>query len=294
MGVASGRELFELIPDPYRGWLDARRARRWVRAVRFERTHNATLPANAKSVSFYPMRLEPSAALAHVLARLGVRIAPFGTEATLTAAWHTGTWISPRDIGRLPDDALNRACVDIAKDTVDRMWAETAGYSIAVDPLTWRGPMVVKPLENAVRGGHLVDGPLPSRRTDVVYQRLVDSRTADGRIHSTRAMIGGGRVFFGYEKWRPYPNWFAGQKLSLPAAADELYSAPEQQLLVRLAQVIGLEFGEIDVVRDNESGLIYAVDANRTPVRPRSLPADCDDEVFAPMSAAFARLLERV
>jgi hypothetical protein len=286
----SARDAFERIPDPYRGWIGGRRARRWVRAVRFARGHNATLPPDAPRVSFFPMRLEPTAALAHVLPRLGIRIAPFPGEADLTVAWHTGTWIDDRDVRRLPDDALNRRCVDISKATVDKLWADAAGYSIAVDPGSWRGPLVVKPLANAVRGGRIVDGPLPSSRADVVYERLVDSREGE-RIHSTRAIVACGEIIVAYDRWRPTPNWFAGPEETTPAAAEDLYSADERATLVRFAQLIGLDFGEIDVIRDNDSGLIYGVDANRTPVRPRSLPAQYDDAVFGPMSAAFARLL---
>ena len=291
MGV-SVRGAFERIPDPYRGWLDARRARRWVRALRFEREHNARMPLDARCVSFYPMRAEPTAALAHVLPRLGLRIAPFPGKADLTVAWHTGTWVAPGDLERLPDGALNRRCSDISKGAVDAAWAQAAGYSIAVDPQAWHGRLVIKPQANAVRAGRIVDGPLPETRTDVVYERLVDSRTGD-RIHSTRAMVAAGKVILAYDRYRPYPNWFRGPEETTPVPPGDLYSAQEQAVLVRFAQAIGLEFGEIDVVRDNESGLIYGIDANRTPVRPRSLPAKYDDAVFGPLSEAFSQFLHR-
>jgi hypothetical protein len=284
------RAAFERIPDPYRGWLGVRRGRRWLRAVRFQRAHNARLPLDAPSVSFYPMRLEPTAALAHVLPRVGARIAPFPGRADLTVAWHTGTWISRDDVDRLPAHALNRACADISKRTVDEAWATAAGYSISVDPTTYRGTMVVKPLENAVRGGRIVEGPIGSPRANLVYERLVDSRIGD-RIHSTRAMVARGKIVVAYDRWRPYPHWFRGPEETLPGDPERLYSSEERETLVGFAALIGLEFGEIDVLRDNDSGLVYAVDANRTPVRPRSLAREHDDAVFGPMSEAFAELL---
>lgn len=287
----SARRLFERIPDPYRGWIGVRRGRRWLRAVRFERAHNARLPHDAPRVSFYPMRLEPTAALAHVLPRLGIRIAPFPGDADLTVAWHTGTWLRARDAKRLPPTAVNGRCLDISKGTVDDAWAQACGHSIAVDPVSWHGPLVVKPLANAVRGGHVVDGPLTDVRDDRVYQRLVDSRTGD-RIHSTRAVLINGQIVAAYEKWRPYPNWFSGGEVSLPALPTELYSPDETDALLRFAQLVKLDYGEIDVVRDNESQLIYAVDANRTPVRPSSLAATHDDAVFGPMAEAFADLFK--
>jgi hypothetical protein len=289
--VPSGRQLFELIPDPWRGWLGMRRGRRWLRATRFAARHNSRLPPDAPAVSFYPMRLEPTAALAHVMRRLGWRIAPFPGQAELSVAWHTGTWVKPADARRLPVDALNRRCVDVGKSTVDRLWAEAAGYSISVDPRSWRGQMVVKPIANAVRGGQLIEGPLKRTREDVVYQRLVDSRQGD-RIHSTRVVIIAGRVVGAYEKWRPYPHWFRGPELTLPRPPADLYSQAEQDQLLRFAELIGLDYGELDVLRDNDSALIYVVDANRTPVRPKGLPVEREEEWFAPMTAAFAELLQ--
>lgn len=291
-GTRSRRELFELIPDPWRGWIGLRKPRRWVRAVRFARRHNANLPIDSPGVSFYPMRLEPTAGLAHVLRRLEARVVPFGAPAALVVAWHTGTWTSSRDVQRLPKDALNRRCADVSKRTVDQLWAEAAGYSISVDPLTWRGPLVEKPLANAVRGGRVLEGPLSQKRDDMVYQLLVDSRTGD-RIHSTRAVIVNGRVIQACAKWRPYPHWFAGPEVTIPTPPADLYSEVEMAQLVRFAELIGMDYGELDVVRANDSGLIYVVDANRTPVRPAGLSAEHDEAWFGPIARAFSELIVR-
>jgi hypothetical protein len=233
-----------------------------------------------------------TAAVAYVMARLGARVVGFGHPADLTLAWETGTWITPADARRLPLAAINRGCVDISKTTVDRLWAEAAGYSIAVDPLTFDGPIVVKPDRNGVRGGRIVNGPVRARERGFVYQRLVDCREGD-EIHTTRPAIIAGRIVVVYEKRRQYPEWFAGREKVKMAHADDVYSADEQVALLRFCSSIGMEYGELDVVRDKGSGLIYVVDANRTPVRPKGLPVECEDEAFGPMAAAFAELLKR-
>lgn len=139
--------------------------------------------------------------------------------------------------------------------------------------------------------GHLVEGPLRRAHKDRVYQLLIDSRVGD-RIHSTRAVIIDQRVVQSYEKWRPYPQWFKGHEDTLPRPVDDLYTAAEQILLVRFAEAIGMDYGELDVLRDNTSRLIYVVDANRTPVRPKGLPREHDDAWFGPMAEAFRGLLE--
>jgi hypothetical protein len=274
------------VPEPWRRWLTLRRVRRWLAAVRFERRHNRALPADAPAVCFYPMRLGPTAALAHVLNRLGWRIAELDMPAAATIAWETGTVLPLAAAARLPASAVNRACIDVSKDLVDRVWAQVAGYSIAVDPLTTRGPLVVKPLENSVRGGRIVAGPLHSRRAGVVYQKLVDCRI-DGRVHTLRPVLFGGRILLVYEKWRAATDWFSGPEEVAVRNPAETLSAREQDQVLRFAQAIGLDYGELDVLRDSSTGLIYVVDANRTPIRPRGLAAVDEDAAFGPLADAL-------
>jgi hypothetical protein len=285
-------QLLAAIPDPWRRRLTLRRGRRWIRAVNFARQHNRRLPPAALRASFYPMRIEPTAALAQVLRRLGIRIVDFGTPAQLIVAWETGTWLAARAVDRLPPAALNRGCVDISKTMVDRAWAEASGHSISVDPLTWRGPLVVKPIVNGVRGGRIVSGRVTTLRPGVVYQRLVDCRV-DGRVHTLRPVVFEGRLLHVYEKWRQPTDWFSGHEEVALRRPDEVFATHEQEWLLRLAGKLHLDYGEIDVVRDQASGLIYAVDVNRTPIRPRDLLPRDDDAAFGPLADAIMRRIER-
>jgi hypothetical protein len=280
------------MPEPWRRWLTLRRARRWAQAVDFARRHNRTLPVDAPALSFYPMRLGPTAGLAHALPRLGARIARFGAPAALTVAWETGTWLPPRAAHRLPPGAINRRCSDISKTTVDRLWAEAAGYSISLDPLAWDGPLVVKPDVNGVRGGRIVTGPLAARRPRFVYQHLVDCRV-DGRVHTLRPVVFDGRLLVVYEKWRAAADWFSGREEVAVRRPDDVLSAAEQVQLLRFAEALGLDYGELDVLRDSASGLIYTVDANRTPIRPRGLQESDEDAAFGPLAEALAGRIAR-
>jgi hypothetical protein len=166
-----------------------------------------------------------------------------------------------------------------------------AGYSITVDPLITEGPIVVKPQRNGSHSGRVVEGPIKRPRPALVYQRLVDSRDENGRILQLRPVIIGGRLVLTYGKWRSYPRWFQGTELTLPRPTDEMLSVPEQRLVLRFAQLIGLDYGELDVLRDRHSGLIYVVDANRTPTLPRALAAEDEELAFGPQVEAFRALL---
>ncbi len=285
--------IYRLLPDPWRGRIGLRRGRRWLQALSFERRHNARQPARAPTVNFYPMRPGPNSSMAYILARLGARIGHQPRADQLTLAWDTGTYFSPAAERRLPGDTINRRCLDISKGTVDRLWEQVAGYSITVDPLTTSGPIVVKPQLNGQHAGRVVDGPLARLEPGLVHQRLVDSRDESGRILHLRLVLIGGQIVLTYAKWRDYPHWFQGVELTLPRATDEFLSPAEQRLLRRFADALGLEYGEIDALRDRESGLVYPVDANRTPVRPKGLPVESVAEAFGPQAEAFAALIVR-
>lgn len=269
-----------------------RRPRRWLRATRFAARQNRSVGVHAPTFSFYPMRPEPNASISYVMRRLGARLAFEPADTGLNVAWDTGTWFSESAARRLPPGTLNGECLDISKTTVDRLWSEVAGYSIAVDPRAMSGPLVIKPDENGKRGGRVVDGPLQTRESGFVYQRLVDT-TVGGRVRQIRPVILRRRIVLVYEKWRPDRQWFKGPEVTVPKTAADFFNDAEAELLLRFSDAIGLDYGELDVVRDAADGRIYVVDANRTPVRPKGLPDESVDAAFGPQAEAFRALIGR-
>ena len=292
VAVASPSEIFRSLPDPWRGWVSLRAARRWLRATRFAARQNRYVGEGAPAFNFHPMRPEPKTSIAHVVRRLGVRIHFGPADSGFNVAWDTGTWFSSKAARELPRSALNARCLDISKTTVDRIWAEVCGYTIAVDPLTTVGPIVVKPDENGRRGGRVVQGPLKSRKQGHVYQRLVDTQVGD-RVLQIRPVVIGREIVLVYEKWRSYPYWFKAAELTIPKTVADFFSEEQAAMLLQFAQAVGLEYGELDVVRDEGTRLIYVVDANRTPMRPKGLPLESEDAAFAPQAEAFKRLMTR-
>jgi hypothetical protein len=289
--MASKIPVFSSLPDPIRSAIGARRSRRWVKALRFAALHNRSLGTSAPHVSFYPMRPGPKSSLGHILPRVGAKIAHSARTDGVLFAWDTGTFFRPHALRELPAHALNRYCLDISKSNVDRVWQLAAGYSISVDPLATEGALVEKPEINGLHGGRVVNGPLLESRRGMVYQKLVDARVDERRILQLRPVIIGGRIVLTYAKWREYPHWFKGTELTVPTSSDDLLSQNEQHLLERFARLIGLDYGELDVLRDRQSGLIYVVDANRTPVRPKGLPIESEDAAFGPQAEAIRELI---
>ncbi len=280
----------DIVPEPWHARMTARRFRRWRHASRGVQRHNAQLPASAPVLNFYPMRPQPHAPISTMLRRLGVRIAYSPRPDQPTIAWDGDTWFSKRAARRLPPNAINGRCLDISKTVVDDAWQQVAGRSLAIDPRTTSGPIVAKPEDNGRHGGRLIEGPVVRTRSGWVYQRMVDWREGDW-VKQTRAVIVGTEVVVAYEKWRRYPDRFFGTRLTLPRRPERLYSDEEISQLLEFTRRIGMDYGELDILRDPADGQLYVVDANRTPSRPHELPTEHTEEAFGPMTEAFRALI---
>ena len=278
------------LPDRVRRVASLRPLRNRTRARVNAWRYNRALPGDAPVLNFYPRLPPPNAKILRAMRRLGLRIGhqPRGDQPTI--AWEGAALLRPEHAARLPSNAINRHCLDLRKSTVDRAWAEVAGYTISVDPLAWDDVLVVKSEENGLHDGQLVIGPLRRRRSGVVYQRLVDSREGD-RIKNYRAFLVGTEIVLLFEVWRVYPHWFSSVGMAMPRRPSELLSEPEIEQVLRFAAALGMDYGEIDIVRDRHSGLIYAVDANRTPLQGALLNKADYTRTYRPLADALGRLL---
>jgi hypothetical protein len=267
-----------------------RRTRRWTLATIHAWRHNRALPADAPTLDFYPLRPQPRTQIVRILALLGVRIGFDPRDARRVIAWDGGTWFDPRHAARLPTDAINRRCLDVSKSAVERAWAATAGYPLAVDPLTYHGPMIAKSEINGAHDGRLIEGPIAVRDPALVYERFIDSSHA-GVVTCIRTPVIGDEIPVTMIKWRRVPHWVTGPAAVEPRPTADVFSPAEIELLLRFARQLGMDYGELDVVRDAATGLIYAVDANRTPVPHPSLDPRDHDAIYRPMAEAFRALL---
>jgi hypothetical protein len=275
------------MPDRLRRTIGLRDLRRSATTSWAIARHNSRRPADAPTLNFFPERPLPRAQLAGMLALLGVRI---GTDLRggPQIAWQRGTWLRPGDADRLQPYAINRACTDVSKGRVDALWASICGYSIAVDPLTTAGPIVVKGEENAAHDWYLADGPLRRREPGKVYERLIDA-TADDLFIQSRPIIMRDRVPFVYAVHFPRQHWRA-QAETFPAQATDFYSATEVGQMLAFCAALGLEYGELDVLRENGTGRLFVIDANPTPVRPHHIAAADEDAGQRLMAEAFGEV----
>jgi len=188
------------------------------------------------------------------------------------------TFASPETYSLVDDSFVNANCTDIGKRTVQNVFADVFGYSLAIDPATYTGTAVEKSVLNATHDGRVVSCPLHARDEEKVYQKRVDNRVRNGLFLDYRTTIVGDEIPVVVCKyWRHEDNGMPGRVTNAHVADPRsVFSGTEIRHILHFATRLGLEYGEVDVLRDNEDERIYIVDANDTPIGPREELSDAD------------------
>jgi len=170
----------------------------------------------------------------------------------------------------VPDKAINYGCRDISKAHVSRVFDLVFGYHLSVNPTEYSGKMVEKADENAAHDGKVLNGPIPHLQGDGrVYQILIDNSDDNGFITDIRVPVIGNKLPLVYLKKRPIEERFSNANRSVTVAETADVFAPHEISAIRgFSRAMGMDYGELDVLRDRSSGLIYIVDANKTPLGP--------------------------
>lgn len=190
---------------------------------------------------------------------------------------------------RIP--VLNGRCTDIRKSIVDRVFAEVAGYSLDVDPRTYRGTMLRKSERNGTHDARLMEGPLDEADPGYVYQRLISYESLYGYAE-WRTFIVGRMPVEAYVSYRPPDDRFR----TLPsrsglARLDETFTEKEGRVIAAFCERMKLDFGVLDILRDAQDGRMYISDCNNTPTGPSSttLSARAQLRVVRNVAEAFQR-----
>lgn len=175
---------------------------------------------------------------------------------------------------------VNSRLLNIKKDYLDDVFTEVFGYSLRLDPTTHRGMAVKKSTQNAIHAGHLIQCPIKPHQIDTTprfsasgephyrqYQKFIDTRIAPDRIRDYRVVVMGCEPVYLFEKHidstclfhvdrGKYMNTFGHKDLRNHFSEDEIDNI--WRWLVRTKS----DFTEIDILRDNSTGLIYITDSN--------------------------------
>ncbi len=163
---------------------------------------------------------------------------------------------------------LNLHSRDISKVYVESVQQKIFGYGTFIDPLTFQGVCVKKNDINATHDGEVIQCPIEKTEESFIYQILVDNTDTDNRTKDIRVPVINGTLEFVYIKHRDINVRFKNPISSQPVKIEEALSKDEIEKLNQLCKEMHLEYGELDVLRDNGNGQIYVVDVNNTPQGP--------------------------
>jgi hypothetical protein len=181
---------------------------------------------------------------------------------------------------------LNAGSTDISKRHVARVFEEVFGYSVEVDPRARRGWCVEKSDRNATHDGRILRcpmDPLPGK----VYEKLVDTVRAHGYAEDLRTPVMGDLMPFVYLKHKKPEARLAMSFGGTIAPAAAVYTPDEIARGLAFCRRLGLDFCELDVLRDQD-GRLYVVDANSTPtIRFFGYSAEDERQARALLAGAF-------
>ncbi|MEM8771825.1 MAG: hypothetical protein AAGD92_09285 [Pseudomonadota bacterium] len=263
-----------------------------INAVRATRIFKGREPR--ARISFFPKKPRSYYAIWPVCQLADVKIVDDPAEADLHFYFEDREFLTGPRPAPTAKPAFNIGCYDIRKSVVTRIFEETFGYGLAVDPTTHVGPAVEKSEGNGRHDGRIVNCPIQTPKRGYVYQRLVDN-TFDGKEHvDIRTPIVGGKIPFVYLKRRGADVRFTNENSRVDLVdTDAMLSREEQDKIIQYARALRLDFGGIDVLRDRNDGRIYVVDANKTDMGPPSALKSQDKlRAMRGLADAFADMVD--
>ncbi len=167
---------------------------------------------------------------------------------------------------------INLNCNDISKKYIDSVFKSVFGYCTEINPVTYKGICVKKNNINAMHDGEIIECPVNNPDTNYIYQKLINNIYDDNLVQDLRTPVIKGNIPVVYLKRRPVEGRFAREKTtSRTGNPDEIFSAEEKNKIKRFCEKLKLEYGDLDILRDNDDGKIYIVDVNNTPHGPSQL-----------------------
>jgi len=235
----------------------------------------------ARNVLFYPERPSKHSVIHKIMNYLDYGITRnIKKKYRLIISWEDTTY--RRTMPFLENQThpiLNSKCKDISKVKVDEVFNGTFGYCLNVDPTKFIGDCLKKSNLNAVKDGVIVKSPVEKIAETSVYQKLINNVTSDKKYEDIRVPIFRQTIPLIFLKYRSAKKRFSDYfEYSVIKSPLEVFSTEEVEKIITFCEQIGMDYGELDVLRDRETNEIYILDANNTPWGPPEDLAKTDTE----------------
>ncbi len=160
---------------------------------------------------------------------------------------------------------LNQNCFDISKQHVDTCFKKVFGYSPMVNPLTYTGLCVKKSDKNGAHDGKIIECPIEKTEDGYVYQKLIDTEMEEKFVSEVRVPVFNKTIPFVYYKLSPIEDRFNISVKGRVIPPQDHFSKDELKKILKFCEHIGMDYGELDTLRDRHDGTLYIIDANNTP-----------------------------
>jgi hypothetical protein len=188
--------------------------------------------------------------------------------------WTIGVHWDLQDVNETPQalledkrPVLNRYLNNITKSHVDKIFAEVFGYSSFADT-TQHGFCVRKSERQSAHDGVITKMPC-TQEDGFIYQKWIDNRMSIDMIYDIRVPFFMGAIPLLFIKGKSiegtFENTLSAFRNYFMAPPEEWLTAEEIQKVVLFSAEIGLDLGEIDLLRDNSTGKLYIIDVNNIP-----------------------------
>lgn len=225
-----------------------------------------------KNIAFYPDLPSPSYAIFSICLFLNARMTRNIKDADLVVRWKNQSLYSlPEHIVSLLEGkkTINLKCDNIKKLYLDEVFHDVFGYSTRVDPLRHTGECVKKSDYNAKHDGQVINCPIEKIEPDCIYQlKLNNEIPGTSYVMDLRTYVFGDTIPYVRLTYKPLETRFGALFVdAMMFETNEIFSSVEVGLILQLCNRMGLDYGELDIIRHSDNGKLYVIDVNSTPSR---------------------------
>lgn len=245
-----------------------------------------------RNIYFYPNIPHKRSILYKMCKHLGIRIARLNKgKKHISFFWDDSTNFERTEI--INSASLNSGCTDISKNQVDSVFKRVFGYDLSIEPKSFKGECVVKSDENAKHDGRIIVCPVNDPEPNVVYQKVIDNKLNENFVRDLRAPIIGNSIPLVYYKIKTMKKRFTNDIARVEVHATKaVFSDSEITSILAFSKEMGLDYGELDILRDNQNQKIYIVDVNKTPWGPpNTISKALAKFVVKELSRSFLKLI---
>jgi hypothetical protein len=155
--------------------------------------------------------------------------------------------------------AVNWRLFDITKSRVNDVYND-----ININPLTYQKQAVRKTESQGSHSGCIINCPISRMQYNpqLVYQKYIETRV--GGLYTSYRLFYDGEVRFVAKKYKKSP--FKSDHVLIEKYHPlDIFTRMHLDTIQKKSIIFGLEFGEIDILRDVRDGRSYVVDINNVP-----------------------------